>query len=453
MSTTKNSKRSVGLQTVVPFREQLNPKILSSFSLEELDYPSIFLVPKSFTSLIVACLIIFVCAFHTPYDGANAFYGKISEADEALLFNKLLFWFKLSLAFVVILGVTYFPDSIMRRPHPIFWRILFSVTVFYEIVILFISTLSREDARYMLKIFDLKLNNPVIYKTYASSCSLATNVFPYFTLSPLTDSIDMYIIAHLAGWFVKYLAIRNIWIATFLSLLFELLELTFKHWLPNFNECWWDQLILDFLGMNFLGIYVGYYICQYFQMKDYKWMISTKDEHGREVETTKKSFLKCFFPSHVTTYEWGFLKSTKNFLGVLWFVFIFNMCDLSHFFLKYIMWLPITHYTLAIRIFMWGFMCIMGIREFYEYLTQPNCKVIGHFCWLSHVVLFTEWVIIFKFGQGMFTEPFPDLVVYCWCSAAVILGFLFLTIVIKDITKLFKETKTKVADRHELIIE
>lgn len=38
-----------------------------------------------------------------------------------------------------------------------------------------------------------------------------------------------------------------------LSIGFELMELTFQHMLPNFNECWWDSWILDVALCNLLG--------------------------------------------------------------------------------------------------------------------------------------------------------------------------------------------------------
>ena len=43
----------------------------------------------------------------------------------------------------------------------------------------------------------------------------------------------------------------------FISIAFELCELTFQHWLPNFNECWWDSWVLDVLVCNAIGIYAG----------------------------------------------------------------------------------------------------------------------------------------------------------------------------------------------------
>lgn len=30
-------------------------------------------------------------------------------------------------------------------------------------------------------------------------------------------------------------------------------QLTFRHMLPNFNECWWDSIVLDILICNWFG--------------------------------------------------------------------------------------------------------------------------------------------------------------------------------------------------------
>ncbi|RWW05384.1 hypothetical protein GW17_00031337 [Ensete ventricosum] len=32
-----------------------------------------------------------------------------------------------------------------------------------------------------------------------------------------------------------------------------MLQLTFRHMLPNFNECWWDSIVLDILICNWFG--------------------------------------------------------------------------------------------------------------------------------------------------------------------------------------------------------
>ena len=43
----------------------------------------------------------------------------------------------------------------------------------------------------------------------------------------------------------------------FISIAFELCEKTLQHWLPNFNECWWDSWLLDVAICNAIGIYTG----------------------------------------------------------------------------------------------------------------------------------------------------------------------------------------------------
>ena len=52
---------------------------------------------------------------------------------------------------------------------------------------------------------------------------------------------------------VQALIIRDYPMLWTLSIGFELMELTFQHMLPNFNECWWDSWILDVAVCNLIG--------------------------------------------------------------------------------------------------------------------------------------------------------------------------------------------------------
>lgn len=49
-------------------------------------------------------------------------------------------------------------------------------------------------------------------------------------------------IAHLLGWFGKAILLRDFYLCWFLSIMFEVLELSLQHLLPNFAECWWDHV-------------------------------------------------------------------------------------------------------------------------------------------------------------------------------------------------------------------
>ncbi len=59
----------------------------------------------------------------------------------------------------------------------------------------------------------------------------------------LQDKLDIFVPTHFFGWWLKTLIIRDWWLCTVISIMFELLEYTLEHQLPNFSECWWDHVI------------------------------------------------------------------------------------------------------------------------------------------------------------------------------------------------------------------
>lgn len=60
------------------------------------------------------------------------------------------------------------------------------------------------------------------------------------------DAVDEFVVAHALGWWGKALMLRDPWLAWLLSFMFEIVEYTLTHYLPNFNECWWDHVSLAF---------------------------------------------------------------------------------------------------------------------------------------------------------------------------------------------------------------
>ena len=43
-------------------------------------------------------------------------------------------------------------------------------------------------------------------------------------------------------FFFQALILRDYWLLTVISVLFEVLEYSLEHQLPNFSECWWDHV-------------------------------------------------------------------------------------------------------------------------------------------------------------------------------------------------------------------
>jgi len=53
------------------------------------------------------------------------------------------------------------------------------------------------------------------------------------------------------------LVIRDFKLLFLIGIFWECFEVMNKHILGNFEECWWDSLILDLFGCNLLGMVLG----------------------------------------------------------------------------------------------------------------------------------------------------------------------------------------------------
>lgn len=69
--------------------------------------------------------------------------------------------------------------------------------------------------------------------------------------------------------FFRFLQFGDIPLGTHAFPLFS--QLFFMHLLPNFAECWWDQVILDILLCNGGGIWLGMTVCRFLEMRTYSW--------------------------------------------------------------------------------------------------------------------------------------------------------------------------------------
>ncbi len=425
------NKRNVGLQTIVSSKEYLAPKVAVTLNLETEDYPKFFNFPHSISALFVLCGLLYFLS-RLPL---NSIEDGIKMAIAGVIITILFF------------GALFLPDSFLRRPHPVFWRMVTSAGILYLLFALSILFQSKENARQYLRFFDKDLGKPLPERNYAENCGILKNDYPYLNLEHFWASVwDVYMVAHLLGWYVKMLIVRNVKLCWFLSILFEILEITFRHWLPNFWECWWDHLLLDVFGMNALGIFLGDLTCQFMEMKNYKWITKTTQEKKQpkcsSIVSKLTNFVEKLTPNYYVKHEWDIFSSTKRFLQVTWFFVFMNLVDLSHFFLKYVLWIPQTHDLLAIRIYTWGFLAMIAAREYYEYITNPACNRFGLNVWLAHVIVFVEWAYIIKFSDGLFNAPFPSYVIYFWTAVFLLISAILINLIHKDFRKYLSKSKT-----------
>jgi phosphatidylserine synthase 2 len=87
-------------------------------------------------------------------------------------------------------------------------------------------------------------------------------------------------------------------------------------------------------------------------------------------------------------------------LGVTVFVVTCLLIDCNNFFLKALLWVPPEHDILAVRVIMWGWVAIATSKEWYEYVSNPNCRRLGPFAWLTFYTSLIELSAVIKFADG-----------------------------------------------------
>ncbi|KHN83227.1 Phosphatidylserine synthase 1 [Toxocara canis] len=179
------------------------------------------------------------------------------------------------------------------------------------------------------------------------------------------------------------------------------LELTvvFAHLLPNFQECWWDAIVLDVLVCNGLGIWFGTWVAHFFEMRQFHW------ESIKDIKTARGKFKRAvlqFTPESWIKVDWYNNFALRRTLSIYAFVMIWLVSELNTFFLKHIFAVDTSHPLVFWRIVLIGFISAPSIRQFYLFATDPRVKRMGMQSWVYLAVCALEAAICIKFGRPQF---------------------------------------------------
>ncbi|XP_023599384.1 phosphatidylserine synthase 1-like isoform X6 [Myotis lucifugus] len=153
------------------------------------------------------------------------------------------------------------------RPHPALWRMVFGLSVLYFLFLVFLLFLNFEQVKSIMYWLDPNLRyatREADIMEYAVNCHV-------ITWERIISHFDIFAFGHFWGWAMKALLIRSYGLCWTISITWELTELFFMHLLPNFAECWWDQVVLDILLCNGGGIWLGMVVCRFLEMRTYHW--------------------------------------------------------------------------------------------------------------------------------------------------------------------------------------
>ncbi|CAM6047906.1 unnamed protein product, partial [Sphagnum compactum] len=373
--------------------------------------------PRTITVLLVgACLLVWA---------SGAFQAKEFDADTDTVSNtKAGVW----AAIAVFLGYCLLqaPPTILVRPHPSFWRLIHGIAVVYMVFLTFLLFQKRDDARRFLKFLHPELGLELEERSYGADCRIYTPENPTNKFANVWDTLfDEFVIAHILGWWGKAIMVRNLPLLWVLSIGFEVMEVTLNHMLPNFNECWWDSIILDVLICNWIGIWAGMRTVRYFDGKTYAWVGLSRQT---SIMGKVKRSLGQFTPAYWDKDEWNPLMGPARFVQVLGLAVLILIVEVNAFFLKLCLWIPPRNPLNSYRLLIWWLIANPAIREYNSFLqTRKPMKKLGAFCWLAVAIAIVETLICVKFGQGLYPRPMPHWIFWSWMTAGVGL-ILFLSV-------------------------
>ncbi len=362
----------------------------------------VFYKTHSFYSILVAFSLLGLYAFTSDDQGDRA--DNIYHGLRALIAAFILF------------SLVALPNGPFTRPHPAVWRIVLGGSVLYFLGLVFALFQSRTDIHNLLEWWDPSLNatRPKVAgglgqttkeddPLYAQDCR--------FTFETVIARVDIFVLAHSLGWFVRGIMLRDVAICWIIQIAWELTEVFFSPVLPNFVECWWDQIFFDVICCNGGGIALGVLTSRLLEQHQYHW-VSLRNTKGAK-NKVKRALLQ-FTPSDWTKVDWDPLYSSKRYLSVLFMVFLVLICDLNCFFLKHIFGVPTTSLLNSYRLALWALFATPSFRQIYNYVSDPNCKRLGVQAWVGLSILLAELLLVVKFGRGIFDENLLNSILPKW---------------------------------------
>ncbi|XP_013925742.1 PREDICTED: phosphatidylserine synthase 2 [Thamnophis sirtalis] len=337
-------------------------------------------------------------------------------------------------------GVTQAKDGPFSRPHPAYWRFWLCVSVVYELFLIFILFQTVHDGRQFMKFIDPNLGVPLPERDYGGNCLIYDPNNETDAFHNIWDKLDGFVPAHFLGWYIKTLMIRDWWMCMIISVMFEFLEYSLEHQLPNFSECWWDHWIMDVILCNGLGIYCGMKTLGWLSLKTYKWQ-------GLWNIPTYKGKMKRiafqFTPYSWVKFEWKPASSLRRWLAVCGIIFIFLLAELNTFYLKFVLWMPPEHYLVLLRLVFYVNVGGVAMREIYDFMDDPKFyKKLGQQAWLVAAITATEFLIVVKYDPYTLTLSLPFYITQCWIlGIMLVLAWTVWRFFIHDITLRYKEIR------------
>lgn len=322
-------------------------------------------------------------------------------------------------------------DGVMRQPHPGVWRLLHGWNLWYCIlVIAFLVVPVQDGATLMTWLFPDIDRTPKEAETLGYDHLACKITWP----NVKRQIFGIWFFAHAVGWWAKMVMLRDLRICLVYSTAFEFLELTLQFMVPEFQECWWDSMIMDWLIANLLiGMMLGKATLWALKMRTFQWSPASP--------VAKMTLL--FSPLRWSEFQWNPANDpiTMVLNSVIWIVMAVG--EVNSFFLINILQLPRDHLFNGLRQALFCLTAVPAVEEWYEYTRHVRAEFttkytygrewgeykklymgrkprIGHFTWLLAMTIALETMAIIKYSAGHVRFAAPGAKIWApWACFAV----------------------------------
>ena len=372
---------------------------------------------------VILCIIFSAVIYLSPWTDLASESEPTQEAKHDKL--RRIFWsFNLLLLCFAFFAL---PKKKISTPGMgVMYRLVQASAIVYGLNMLVWALMDASMLKEYINVLDPGLKD-IVYeeRDFSIDCRLYTPENPDSKFANLASTIDFFVLGHLVGWMVKSMIYRNNILAWTMSILFEFQELSLKHWLPNFNECWWDHILLDLLGMNLLGILLGNWIMNKLRMPKFHWFFDPTDESEKMGYFQRFIYSFTSVKDYVSSHKWHFLARPRCFLAVTWVILLSSATDLSWFFLKSALNLPPKQVFMGIRVWVVGLFSLIVIQDFHKWVKRSGKqRLITFNVALGHGLLFLEIVTFWKNKpDNFFDNPTPFKVRVFWGGVVALFFF------------------------------
>ena len=313
-------------------------------------------------------------------------------------------------------------DSVLLRPHPGVWRIVHGIGMLHLLFMSILLVNNKAGAQWIVKLFFPDIHElQKKEEAEPQSCALTFSTF-------IEQLKEPWIIAHSIGWWGKMLMFRDWKVCWVLSLLFELIEMSLGFMIPQFTECWWDSLFLDFLGANLLGMIAGWYTLKVMESRVFDWSGTQTLSPSNKVY----KFVSRLSPYSFTKYRWHMLSSIKRFFQVLVLLFVCLMMEVNAFLLLNALNIPKDSAFNKVRLLIVFLVALPCAAEYYEYINSTSVKRLGPNVFVMAANMMVEILVWGKFWDSD-VSPAPSEVQLPWvCFSFLFLLYLIMSYALSD---------------------